>query len=191
MTPEEWILLKAGFKKDAEEAFEILYTRLWEKLYSVSYNYVRDKATAQEIVQDVFVALWLKRDRMEGVQDIGAFAMRAVQNRIYDYFDKKAVEDRYVLRVSKSAAPPINTTQHEVEYNETFKIIHREIDGLPATTKKVFRLSRFERFTNEEIAKKLQLSVKSVEYHITQALKQLRLKMRYTGLLLVLLIGLS
>lgn len=179
MTQEEWTFVKTGLKKNDDKAFETLYNHLWEKLYAVSFNYVRDKAIAQEIVQDVFVSLWVKRLRLDTVNDIDAFAMRSVQNRIYDHFDKKAVEERYIAKVSQSSKKLVNTTQHQIEYEETFNLITTEIDKLPDTTKKIFRLSRFDRFTNEEIASSLQLSVKSVEYHITQALKHLRLRLGY------------
>lgn len=179
MTQEEWTSVKTGLKKNDDKAFETLYNHLWEKLYAVSFNYVRDKAIAQEIVQDVFVSLWVKRLRLDTVNDINAFAMRSVQNRIYDHFDKKAVEEKYIAKVSQSSKKLVNTTQHQIEYEETFNLITTEIDKLPDTTKKIFRLSRFDRFTNEEIATSLQLSVKSVEYHITQALKHLRLRLGY------------
>ena len=168
MTREDWLKLREDLQTDAEKAFECLYNQLWEKLYSVSFNYVREKAAAQ---------------------DIGAFAMRAVKNRIYDHFDKKAIQDLYLLRAAQTMSKPVNTTQQQVEYNETFKLIDTEIDKLPETTKKIFRLSRFDRFTNEEIASTLKLSVKSVEYHITQALKQLRLTMGYIGTVVALLLG--
>lgn len=186
MTQEEWTSVKTGLKKNDEKVFESMYNHLWGRLYAVSFNYLRDKAIAQEIVQDVFVSLWVKRDRLDTVRDINAFTMRAVQNRVYDYFDKKAVEERYILTVSQSTKKLVNSTQHQIEYDETFNLITEEIEKLPATTKRVFRLSRFDRFTNEEIASNLQLSVKSVEYHITQALKYLRLRLGYILFLLII-----
>ena len=157
MAPEEWFYIKSELKIDPEKGFEKLYNRLWEKMYSVSYNYVRDKAAAQEIVQDVFVSLWTKRDRLAEVNDILAFTMRAVQNRVYDHFDKQDVQQRYAMHVSKSDNPARETTQQQIEFNETFSIIDKEINSLPETTKTIFRLSRFHSFSNEEIAIKLQV----------------------------------
>ena len=188
MTKEEWTSVKAGLLKNDTRAFEQLYNQLWERLYAVAYNILKEQTSAQEIVQDVFVTLWEKRKRLQTVDDIAAFAMRATQNRIYDHFDKKAVQDRYVLRVTQSPVRHINTTQHQIEYNETFELIDTEINKLPDTTRKIFRLSRFDRATNEEIASRLDLSVKSVEYHVTQALKKLRLRLKYTGTILLLLL---
>lgn len=150
---------------------------------------MRDKAIAQEIVQDVFITLWIKRTRLQSVSDIRAFTLRAVQNRIYDHFDKQAVQQRYTLRITQSESAPSNATLQQIEYDETLNIIDKAIDKLPDTTKKIFRMSRFEKFSNEQIASRQELSVKAVEYHITQALKHLRVTLKYIGLLLLLLAG--
>jgi RNA polymerase sigma-70 factor (ECF subfamily) len=179
MTLEQWTSIKIGLRKNNEKAFEALYDCLWKKLYSVAFNFVRDKAISQEMVQDVFVSLWVKRGGLDDVHDINAFAIRAVQNRIYDYFDKKSVENRYILDLTRSHVRLVDSTQHQIEHDETAGLITTEIDKLPATTKKIFQLSRFERFSNQEIAADLNVSVKSVEYHITQALKRLRLRLGY------------
>lgn len=179
MSVEEWSALKKLFKKEEKKAFQTLYDQLWSRLYSVAYNYVRDKATAQEIVQDVFVNLWVKRSRLEFVNDITAYVMRAVKYQIYDYFDKKAVIDRYIQKISQNENEQVVGPDHQMEFDETFNRISQEIGKLPDTTQRIFRLSRFDQFSNEEIASQLHISVKTVEYHITQSLKHLRAQLGY------------
>jgi RNA polymerase sigma-70 factor (ECF subfamily) len=141
---------------------------------------------AEEIVQEVFIKLWLKRDDLKEVNDICAFAIRAVQFRIYDFFDKRNVEAKYVRQVIERDEVMINNTHHLAEYNETLKRIEQEISELPETTRNVFRLSRFEQLSNEEISTRLKISIKTVEYHITQSLKRLRMKLGDFLLLLIL-----
>ena len=68
-------------------------------------------------------------------------------------------------------------TEEQIVYTDTLDVVNQEIDQLPVMTKTVFRLSRFDRYTNNEIADRLQLSGKAVEYHITKALKKLRLRL--------------
>ncbi len=70
----------------------------------------------------------------------------------------------------------VNNTEETVEYEETLALLNQEIARLPDTTRTIFKLSRFERYTNEEIARQMQVSAKAVEYHITVALKKLRLR---------------
>jgi RNA polymerase sigma-70 factor (ECF subfamily) len=188
MTPEAWSLIKHALIEGDEAAFAQLYKLLWSKLYSTAYNYVRDQATAREIVQEVFVNLWVKRNDLEQVRDITGFAMTSMKFKIYDHFDKKAVEKKYTMKAVRDAITSVEDTLQQVEYEETAQLIRKEIDNLPATTGKIFRLSRFQQLTNEEIAKTMKLSVKAVEYHITQSLKQLRLRI---GNLLSLIIIVS
>jgi len=187
MEQKEWTILRETFDENPEKAFESLYDGLWSRLFSIALNYVRDTAVAQEIVQDVFVTLWVKREKLVRIDDIGSFALRAVRNRIYDHFDKKSVRHRYHENFVKTAVVEHNPIQDELEYRETLERIDIEIGKLPQTTQRIFRLSRFERFSNMEIASTLKLSVKSVEYHITQALKHLRTNIRHAGILLILL----
>lgn len=176
MTPGDWISLRTAIVEGNEPAFGRLYDQLWSKLYSTTYNYVRDKAVASEIVQEVFVKLWVKRSTLTEVKDITAFAVHSIKFAVYDHFDKKAVEQKYLQTVIRNAVTSPEEPQLPLEYEETLRVIKDEINNLPQTTQKVFRLSRFHKFSNEEIARALKLSVKSVEYHITQSLKQLRLR---------------
>lgn len=160
-----------------EKEFERIYNSLWSKLYSVAYNYFRDKTTAQEIIQEVFVNLWLKRDTIGEVLDIEAYLYRSVKNKIYDQFDKIASQEKLQRSFSLTLHEQTESTKEEVEYSETLDIINNEIERLPNTTKQIFRLSRFDRYSNDEIAGQLHLSGKAVEYHITRALKRLRLRL--------------
>ena len=160
-----------------EKDFERIYNILWSKLYRLAYSYFRDKTMAQEITQDVFVKLWLKRDSFDGIVDIEAYLFKSVKNKIYDQFDKIASQEKLEKNVALQRVEETNSTEEELEYSETFQMINNEIDQLPNTTKTIFRLSRFEKYTNAEIAGQLHLSGKSVEYHITRALKKLRLRL--------------
>jgi RNA polymerase sigma-70 factor (family 1) len=160
-----------------EKDFEKVYNLLWSKLYGVAYNYFRDRTTAQEIVQDVFVNLWMKRSTLSHVVDIEAYLFKAVKNKIYDQFDKIASQEKLRQQIALQVVKETDSTKEELEYADTLELIHHEIDRLPDTTKKIFRLSRFGQYTNDEIAGRLHLSGKAVEYHITRALKRLRLRL--------------
>lgn len=179
MTSEDWTQVKKEMATDDKKAFARIYEELWSSLYSAAYNYLRERATAQEMVQEVFVNLWIKRQQLQTVDNISAFAMRALQFQIYDYFDRKAVVDRYIQSKAASQKATPDTSHHQIEYDETLTLITREIDNLPSLTKQIFRLSRFSQYSNDEIALQLNVSVKTVEYHITQSLKHLRRRLGF------------
>lgn len=160
-----------------EVEFAEIYDIFWGKLYAVAYNYFRDKTMAQELVQDVFVNVWLKRADLARVQDLGAYLYRCMKNRIYDQFDTLASREKLIRNATLQYRDEGNVTEETVAYEETLALLNQEIARLPATTRTIFKLSRFDRYTNEEIANHMQVSAKAVEYHITVALKKLRLRL--------------
>jgi RNA polymerase sigma-70 factor (family 1) len=172
-----------------EKDFEHMFNTHWSRLYSLAYNYFRDKATAQEVTQEVFISLWGKRDQLHEVQSMDAYLNRCVKNKIYDYFDKIHSQERLQQRFSLVIKSETDCTQEELDYTETLHLVNEEIEQLPETTKQVFRLSRFERYSNAEIAGRLKLSGKAVEYHITQALKRLRVRFTHILSIVVALFG--
>lgn len=125
----------------------------------------------------MFVNLWLKRDSVGEIHDLEHYLLRSVKNKIYDQFDKIACQEKLRQQIALQVTEETDSTKEEIEYTETSGLINDEIDSLPDTTKKIFRLSRFGQYTNEEIAGRLHLSGKAVEYHITRALKRLRLRL--------------
>jgi RNA polymerase sigma-70 factor (ECF subfamily) len=160
-----------------EKDFEGIYNSLWSKLYNVAFSYFRDRTTAQEVTQDVFVNFWLRSDSLGEIHDIEAYLLRAIKNRIYDQFEKIHSKEKLEKNIVLRSTDKTKNTEETIEYLDTWQLLNQEIDRLPVTTKTVFRLSRFDRYTNEEIAGRLRLSGKAVEYHITRALKRLRLRL--------------
>ena len=160
-----------------EKDFQRIYNSLWSKLYNIAYSYFRDRTTAQEVTQDVFVNFWLKVDSLSAIHDVEAYLLRSVKNKIYDQFDKIHSKEKLESNLANHVQLQSENTEEELVYAETLQLLNQEIDQLPTTTKTVFRLSRFDRYTNEEIAGQLSLSGKAVEYHITRALKRLRLRL--------------
>lgn len=154
-----------------------LYKMYWSGLYSLAYNYFRDRTTAEELVQDVFVHFWEKRFELSHVHDFRAYLFRSMKNRIYDQFDKIAVQEKLMRNVSSQFKEESYSTQEVIEFEDTLALLNEEIAKLPPTTRMIFKLSRFDRYTNQEIAKHINISSKAVEYHITVALKMLHLHM--------------
>jgi RNA polymerase sigma-70 factor (family 1) len=168
---------KMSFDVLTEQKFEQVYQALWKKLYCAGYNHLRDKPLAQELVQDVFVKLWLNRADIKNVNDVEAYLSRALRNKIYDYFDSVAARKRHTTNALEGFSEERFTVDETMVFNEGLSVVGEELKKMPKTTQMVFRLSRFSRYSNEEIAAKTRLSGKAVEYHITQAIKKLRIRL--------------
>jgi RNA polymerase sigma-70 factor (family 1) len=168
---------KMSFEILTEEKFSQIYQVLWKKLYCISYNHLRDKSLAQELVQDVFVKLWLNRTELKKVDDVEAYLSRALRNKIYDYFDSVACRKKHTGIALQNFTEERHAVDEEMVFSEGLSLMGQELKKMPKKTQLVFRLSRFSKFSNDEIAAKTHLSGKAVEYHIAQAVKKLRTRL--------------
>ena len=166
-----------SFEILSEERFAEVYQAYWKKLYSVAYNHLRDKALAQELVQDVFVKLWLNRNKIKQVENAEAYLLTAIRNKIYDHFDSVACRKKHHQRAVEDFSEERNAVDDIVIFNEGMSVILDELKKMPEKTEAVFRLSKFHKYSNDEIAEKTQLSSIAVEYHIPQAIKKLRARL--------------
>lgn len=166
-----------SFEVLSEEKFAEIYHAFWKKLYAVAYNMLRDKTLAQELVQDVFVKLWLNRSNIRQVENPEAYLHRALRNKIYDHLESVVCRKKHHKLAVENFSEECDAVDDVMVFNEGMSLINEELKKMPSTTQTVFKLSRFHRFTNDEIAAKTELSSKAVEYHITQAIKRLRTRL--------------
>lgn len=173
----------ALLKEGQESAFDCLYMRYRNKLVSAAYARVKSKEQAEEIVQDVFVDLWQKRTTLVIHHTFSAYVFTAVKYKVLDHIARLRVKDRYVQELEKFSEAALNVTELEVDFNELDYHLNKSINSLPEKCREVFRMSRFEHYTVNEIADKLNVSPDTAKYHIAHALKTLRQSLRHLYLL--------
>ncbi|MDO6432878.1 RNA polymerase sigma-70 factor [Flavitalea sp. BT771] len=154
-----------------ELAFEAYYKEHHQAFYLMACRYLHDPASAREVVNDVFMNLWQKADSIRIETSLKAYIYRAVINRCINVLNKRKRDAAQMKAVREHQAV---TEEHRLmEDNEMWLLICEAIDGLPEQCRNVFRMSRFQKMKQQEIADRLGISIKTVKYHITQALKQL------------------
>lgn len=164
-----------------EEAFEAIYREYWLRLYDFALAKVHDPDVAEEIVQDLFVNLWEKRKGLI-VSNLSGYLFVAVRNRVMDYYKERLFSD--LEAVDHVTAPDYPLFLDELE-NE----LEQAMGKLPGKTREIFMLSRLEGKSAGEISRKLNLPKRTVEYHITQALRQMKVFLRSVSTILSLLIS--
>jgi RNA polymerase sigma-70 factor (family 1) len=177
--PQLWFNMaeKRSFELLTEKEFAEIYRAFWKEMYGAAYGHLRNKTLAQEAVQDVFVKMWLNRNEIRQVENAQAYLLTALRNKIYDHFDSVACRQKHYKLALQTFSEERNAVDDVVVFNEGMSVITDELKKMPEKTETVFRLSGFHRYTNEEIARKTQLSSKAVEYHMTQAIKKLRVRL--------------
>ncbi|MGJ8738235.1 RNA polymerase sigma-70 factor [Zobellia laminariae] len=156
--------------KDNEVAFKQLYDRLWKSLYLFSLKLLKNETEAKDVVQDVFCNLWTKRKELE-INNVQSYLFSATKYKCLEYIRKNKNYTDLLNQIN--LADVENNTERELDFRETKSKIEIGINSLPLKTKQVFTMSRYDDLSNKEIAHKLNISIKTVEYHITQSIKRL------------------
>lgn len=178
MSDEE--LQKLIFQED-HDAFAIIFERYWKKLYAYAFKIYKEEEICEDIVQEIFISLW-KNASKTVILNLEAYLFRAVKYRIANQI-RSLKFDREHLEVLESIPAPHHTIDN-IEYVEFERGIMNQISQLTPKCREVFLLSRIEHFSNAEIAEKLSLSIHTVEKHISNAIKHLRLNDHHYNYLL-------
>jgi RNA polymerase sigma-70 factor (family 1) len=170
MNPEEEKIWRSIQRKEGQ-AFDGYYLANYKFFFLAAFGYLKDTGMAEEVVNDVFVRLWENAGSIEIESSINAYVYRAVINRSLDVIDKNQRLQRRQKAFNR--LPEASFELRQMEDNELKVRLYKAIDALPEQCQKVFRMSRFEDLKQQEIADRLEISIKTVKNHITHALKQL------------------
>jgi len=181
---EDTLLLRQ-IKNNDEIAFEILFRRYYVRMRDYALFYVHDLQQAEDIVQDIFLAIWQNRKKTDIKTSLKAYLYRSVHNSCIKHFNHLAVSEKYSnsQRLKYEEALLMNKLYFEDGISRLFlkdidEILSESICKLPEKTRMIFELSREEKLKNHEIAGRVNLTEKAVEYHIGKALKLLRHQLR-------------
>ena len=161
-------------KQNDKEAFNLLFYMYAEKLFKFSLTFFNEAAEAEEIVQEVFLKIWLKRKKITNPSTFNAYIYTMAKNMIFNNLKKNVYRKKYNSYLYANHNTHQNDTENEVIYEETKQRIEQALNKLPKKRKEVFILSRQEGLKNKEIAEKLDISIKTVETHMSLSLKYLR-----------------
>lgn len=169
---------------DKEKKFEEAFRSYFKELHSYAYRIIRDEDTAEEIVQQVFLRLWEKDWQADVLRSVRAYLYRAVHNHCLNLIKRGQVKQRY-------ESDRLGYITDEGHMEESDSELKRELLSalslLPEKSRTVFEMSRFQELKYQEIADTLQLSVKTVEGHMTKVLRHLRVHLAdYLGIMILI-----
>ncbi len=164
-----------------EKTFQAIYREYWLRLYDFALAKVHDADVAEEIVQDLFANLWEKRKSLI-ISNLSGYLFVAVRNRVMDHYKQRLFSDL-------EAGDHVTAPDYPLFLDELESELEQALGRLPDKTREIFMLSRLEGRSIDEISKKLNLPRRTVEYHITQALRQLKVFLRSLSTILSLLLA--
>jgi RNA polymerase sigma-70 factor (family 1) len=162
-------------KEGNADAFEQIYERYWEKLYAGAVKRVRSEAEAKDLVQDLFITLWSKRDTIVIQKSLAAYLFTSIRHRVLNYVKSNIVKGDYIEALSRVSDQFDNSADLKVISEDLEWFIDQRINDLSPRVKEVFLLSRNENLSVKEIAEKLNVSDQTVKNQLTKAVRDLRL----------------
>lgn len=160
-----------------EVAFREIYQRYWKKLYSIARHKIESRDAVEELVQDIFLKVWERRSTLR-IDRLDAYLFTAVRYATINHIKSKLVQEKYVDHAYFQATDAVYTTDEEMDLNELIQAVERQLNELPEKTRQIFRLNRMEYQSVREISSQLNVPERTVEYHLSQAIKSLRLYLR-------------
>jgi len=179
--------LKPGITIRDKADFEVLFKASYTSLCAYANTFLRDIAASEDVVQEVMFKVWTSRDNLVVTSSLQSYLFRAVRNSCLNVLKHLDIRDQYKDRKGTFGADLHSGEQDTVVFSELQMNIRNAIDLLPTERKKIFILSRYEGLSYQQIAEKLEISIKTVENQMGKALQFLRKELaEYLPLLLLL-----
>lgn len=167
--------LLESIRLDNREAFELIYNKYWSKLYISAYKILRDRQGSEDIVQEVLVQLWLKRNTQQ-IENLNAYLYTAIRFQVFSTIRKGKVRETLFLEIADFEIGDSNAEEKLMTFDFNRRLDESMAD-LPDKCREIFVLSRKNHLSNKEIAEKLNISPKTVENQLTIAIRKLRISM--------------
>lgn len=163
--------------QDDQEAFTELYERFWKKLFGIAYNRLQEITAAEDVVHDVFAALWAGRHRIK-IEQLENYLATATKYAVLSQVRKITQQRKYLgsqQQVSLYEIP----VESSLHFKKILEIIKTEVEKLPDSCRLIFKCSREQGKPIKQIASELNISHKTVENQLNKALKHLKLATRH------------
>jgi len=167
-------VLLYALRKGNKSAFEDVFMQYHIKVFNFLLSYNGNIAECEEITQDVFVKLWEKRKFLDPDRNFNSYLFTIARNLLYNSFKKKGNEKAYIEYIKQHIDFASNDTENYIDTVELEHFYNTTLESMPQRRKEVFLLSRQQGYSYNEIASELSISVKTVEVHLSAALRQFR-----------------
>ncbi len=157
-----------------EKAFRRLFDFYWRRIYSVAFVLTKSSVLSEEIVQDVFLKIWLNKDKLSSVLKFEGYLFVVARNHIYNVLRQKTVEQPFIEHLEQHFFETTALPEQEMLLKETKQLVDSAVKLLPGQQRAVYELSRIDGLDHSRIAEELNISKLTVKSHMTKALQSIR-----------------
>ena len=158
-----------------DSALKVIYKKYWNQLYTSAFHMLQDQQACEDIIQDLFINLWNKREQIEIKASLKSYLFASVRYEVYRQVRHGSVRSDIFENIQDRLQTP--SEYGNIEHRELLSQVNSIVNKLSEKCKMVYKLSREEQLSHKEIATKLDISTKTVENHLNKALRQLRVSL--------------
>lgn len=183
-TIEDQSLLKS-LKEGNQLAFSIIYKRYAAQAFSLSFKYLFNKELAEDTVQNLFLKLWVKREDIDETRPINRYIFTILKNDLLNIL-RDSKKNFFLLEDCISMLIELEEDSKNDNFDsEQIEIIKKAIEGLSPQKRKIFKMKIWGKYSNQQIAEELNLSINTIKFQYSQSIKQIRLTIRDLSILLL------
>lgn len=157
-----------------EAAFAAIFHASRDKLYFFLLKITSSSDVANDMLQDVFIKIWVNRSGLAEVENFSSYLFKMAQNHAYNGMRRMALEKSILAQLKRDAVETGVPAEEELMYKQLKEKLKLAIDSLPSQQKLVYTLAKIEGLKQEEIAAQLNISISTIKNHMTRALKSIR-----------------
>ena len=157
-----------------ESAFTELFGQYWDHIYNVAFTLTKSRETARDIVQEIFIKVWLVREELPHKDNFPNFLFIVARNHILSELRKKITETPFTDQLQAYFRESPLQADQQLLYHESQALIHQAVSALPDQQRQVYLLTRENGWSQDEIAQYLQVSKNTVKTHMSRALAAIR-----------------
>lgn len=166
-----------------EAAFRLVYDEFSERVYGLAFRFLKDAEQSEEIVQEVFLNLWLSREKLDVNGNMWLYLYVIGKRLCLNVLREVHRSDDLFKRLLVNIKEANNSTEEKIIAADIERLADEIVSRLPKQQQLIFRLSRTEGLSHQQIAQKLHISPNTVKNHIVEALKTLRAHLKYSDLI--------
>jgi RNA polymerase sigma-70 factor (ECF subfamily) len=155
-------------------AFKEIYERYWSRLLVAATKKVGSKEIVEEMIQDLFTDLWVRRESLQIQKNFSNYIYTALKNKILKHYQSLYTKKNHINYIKNTISIVDNSTSDNIIFNELNIALDKQISALPKRCREVYTLSRQESCSIKEIAQRLNISTNTVENQMSKALRVIR-----------------
>ena len=186
MKTSELNKLLKQIKVNDKDAINSIFLAYSKRLYNFAFAYLKTEGDSKDVVQDTFINLWNNRESLREDTNLEAYLFTITRNSVISIFRKKITEKEYLRHLRETAIFQYSENDEQYDYERLSMRIKNLVDQLPEQRKLIFKLSKEKGLSNKAIAEELNISVKTVEVHMTKARRFIKGHLAEHGLIAIL-----